>query len=51
MIVCYRDDLGYTGAKVDGEISFLDGYAFFSVDGKDYKVELSNLICIENKEE
>lgn len=48
MTVTYRDELGYVQVKVDSNgIQFVDGYALFGNDEREYKVKVENLVCIE----
>ena len=53
MYIYFRDALGTVRVEVDAEqsvlcISFINGYCYFSSDGKDYKVPVSEVIAIQN---
>ena len=48
MAVTYRDELGYVQVKVDSNgIQFVDGYALFGNDEREYKIKVENLMRIE----
>ena len=52
MNVTYRDELGMVEVIVDGyNVGFVNGYAFFSSEEKDYKVAIGNIVCISKIEE
>ena len=47
MNVTYRDELGMVEVVVDGyNVGFVNGYAFFSSEDKDYKIAIENIVCI-----
>lgn len=47
MLVTYRDELGMVEVVVDGyNVGFVDGFAFFSSEDKNYKIPVGLLICI-----
>ena len=48
MIITYRDKLGTVIVESDyEEIDFLDGFAFFSVNGEEYNIKIDQLVRIE----
>jgi hypothetical protein len=52
MIVTYRDEIGMVEIIVDEyDIGFVDGYAFFSSDEKDYKIAIDSIVCISKVKE
>lgn len=47
MLVTYRDELGMVEVVVDGyNVGFVNGFAFFSSEEKDYKIAIENIICV-----
>ena len=47
MSVTYRDTLGMVEVVIDDyNVGFVNGYAFFSSEEKDYKIPVANIICI-----
>ena len=47
MYVIYRDTIGLIRVDIDGyNIDFLDGYAYFSNDDRDYKININDICCI-----
>lgn len=47
MTVYYRDELGEVGVDVDlDNIQFLNGEAWFSSNGEEYRIAVENLIEI-----
>lgn len=51
MTVTYRDELGYVQVKVDNSgIQFVDGYAYFGNDEREYKIKVENIISIGMEE-
>ena len=51
MLMTYRDAIGYVSVIVDEHgISFLDGYAYFSDNKKEYKVPVGNIVSVEKME-
>ena len=52
MKVTYRDELGIVEVIVNGyNVGFVNGYAFFSSEEKDYKIAIENIVCISKTEE
>ena len=52
MLVTYRDELGMVEVVVDGyNVGFVDGYAFFSSEDKNYNIAIENIVCISRMEE
>ena len=48
MILIYRDEIGYVQVEVDGNgIQFVDGYAYFGNDEREYKVKIDNIVRIK----
>ena len=47
MYLCYRDEIGIVKAEVDGTINFVDGFAFFTVDDKEYRIRVNQIIAID----
>lgn len=51
MTVTYRDELGYVQVKVDNDgVQFVDGYAYFGNDEREYKIKIENLVSIGMEE-
>lgn len=51
MILVYRDEIGYVRVKIDNNgVQFVDGYAYFGSDEKEYKIKIENLVSIEMEE-
>ena len=51
MILVYRDEIGYVQVEVDNNgVQFLDGYAYFGNDEREYKIKIENLISIGMEE-
>lgn len=51
MLVTYYDEFGFVEVVVDGyNIGFVNGYAFFSGEKKDYKIAIENIVCISKIE-
>ena len=50
MTIVYRDEIGVVCREIeddnDGSVSFLDGKAYFTSNGKDFKIEVSSIIRI-----
>ena len=47
MILTYRDELGYIQVKVDDYgVQFVEGYALFSNDEREYKIKVENIMFI-----
>ena len=52
MKVTYRNELGMIEVIVDGyNVGFVNGYAFFSSEEKNYKIAIENIVCISKIEE
>ena len=49
MIITIRDGLGYVSLEIENDIAFMDGYAFFTSDNKDYKVHAEHVVEIKGK--
>lgn len=48
MYITFSDGIGMTEVKVDMYgVSFIDGFALFSCEDEQYKVPLSDLICMD----
>lgn len=51
MLLVYRDELGYVQVKVDDYgVQFVEGYAYFGNDEREYKVKVENLVSIGMEE-
>lgn len=51
MILVYRDEIGHVQVKVDNNgVQFVDGYAYFGNDEREYKIKIENLISIGMEE-
>ena len=51
MKVTYRDELGIVEVIVDGfNVGFVDGYAFFSGEDRNYKIAIENIVCISKND-
>lgn len=47
MRIVYRDQGGYIAALVDNDgVDFSDGFAYFTADGRDYKIDVQNIVRI-----
>lgn len=47
MLLTYRDKLGMVNIVVDGyNIGFVNGFAFFSSEGENYKIPIENIVCV-----
>lgn len=49
MIITIRDGLGYVSLEIENDITFTDGYAFFTADNKEYKVHAEHVVEITVK--
>lgn len=49
MIITIRDGLGYVSLEIENNITFMDGYAFFTSDNKEYKVHAEYAVEITGK--
>ena len=49
MYLYYRDETGIVKAEVNGTIDFLDGQVYFSVEDKEYRISVNQLITIDSK--
>lgn len=50
MTIGYRDYIGLVEVEVDYNVGFVNGYAFFSSNEKDYKVKISDIVYISKAE-
>lgn len=51
MILVYRDEIGHVQVKVDNNgVQFVDEYAYFGNDEKEYKIRIENLVSINMEE-
>ena len=51
MLLIYRDEIGYVQVEVDNNgIQFLDGYAYFGNDEREYKIKAENIMSIGMEE-
>ena len=52
MVIVYRDEIGVVCQEIEQSdecsINFLDGKAYFTSNGTDYKIEVSLIIKISN---
>lgn len=49
MNITFRDEFGYVNVQVDEYgISFCDSYAHFSAEEMEYKVDINNIMKIED---
>jgi len=47
MRVTYCDDLGYINVDIDdGDVDFIDGYAYFRSNFQSYKIPINDIVCI-----
>ena len=50
MTIIYRDEIGTVCQVIENDgdcsVSFLDGKAYFTSNGKDFKIEVSSIIRI-----
>ena len=50
MTIVYRDEMGVVCREIeddnDGSVSFLDGKAYFTSNGTDFRIEVSSIIKI-----
>ena len=50
MILVYRDDIGYVQVEVDNNgIQFVDGYAYFGNNEREYRIKIEDVVCIEER--
>ena len=51
MTLVYRDELGYVQVVVDNNgVQFVNGYAYFENDEREYKIRIENLVSINMEE-
>jgi len=52
MNIIYRDKMGIVCQEIENDddcsVSFLDGKAYFTSNGKDFKIEVSSIIGIRS---
>lgn len=47
MRVTYCDDLGYINVDIDdGDVDFVDGYAYFHSNFQSYKIPINDIVCV-----
>ena len=50
MTIIFRDEMGIVCQEIENDddcsVSFLDGKAYFTSNGKDFKIEVSSIIRI-----